>query len=152
MGALTRAHEPSFAVIRALRDGRDVLIVVDRALDPDRLMAAYPSLVTLTLPIRDPDERGLCDDRESERLADLEDVVLDGPDSHDHIYAGRVTGHGARAVLLYAPASSGLVAALRARAAVVGRGTERIDIDLRPDPDWIEFRSMGGSARRAAPQ
>jgi hypothetical protein len=146
---MSGAHQPSFAVIRALRDGRDVLIVVDQALDADRLAAVFPLLLTLTLPINDPDDRGLCDDLESERLADLEDLLLAEWESCDHVYAGRVTGHGVRSVLLYTPASSGLAAALRARAATIGDGAKRIQVKQRLDPGWSEYRSMAGGAGSA---
>lgn len=145
-------HRPRFAVIRAQQEGHDVLIVADLALDADRLMARYPGLVSVSLPMRNPDAKGLCDDVESERLADLEDALLDGLGSHDHCYTGRVTGHGVRAILLYVPESSGLVEALSTRAVALSSRAERIDVEHRADPHWSEFRSMSGGAGRSVPQ
>jgi len=132
--------------MRARQEGRDVLIVVDLALDADRLMARYPSLVSVTLPIRNPDTRGLCDNVESERLADIEDALLEGLKAYDHRYAGRVTGHSVRVIHLYAPASNSLVEALHSRAVTLSTDADGIDVEQELDAHWDQFRAMSGGA------
>ena len=94
-------NDGTFSVIQAKRDGRDAIIVLDTALDPEKLSGSFPWLVTITLPIRRPNRFGLCDDIESERLGDIEDRLLAALDEDAYRYLGRITWNGEREVLIY---------------------------------------------------
>ena len=130
-----------FSVLQARRGGRDAIILVDTALDPSRLAARFPYLLTLTLPIRNANPRGLCDDAESERLSDLEDGLLAALDPAAYRYAGRITWNGVREVLVYvsdAEASARRLAAAAATAAP----DEAVEVSVEREPGWETYRKI----------
>lgn len=133
----------SFSVIQARRGGRDAVILVDTALEPRRLAEPYPYLLTMTLPIRKPNARGLCDEQESERLSDMEDDVLEVLDPSEHRYIGRITWNGVREVLLYVADPEGPARRLAAQAAEA-RPEEAIEVSVEPDPSWKVYRKLAG--------
>lgn len=133
------ADDGTFSVIQAKRGGRDAIIVVDAALDPEALSDAFPWLVTITMPIRRPNRFGLCDDHESERLGDVEDRLLSLLEMDAYRYVGRITSNGAREVLIYASDPRDILNRLRTEAT---RSKEMIDLSEEREPDWDTFRAL----------
>jgi hypothetical protein len=125
----------SYRVLRAKRRGRDAVIVIDASLEPDE-SAAYPWLVTLTLPIARVNEYGLCDDVESAHLGDIEDRLLSAIDEQDYRYAGRITAEGRREVLLYVADPDAAMDRLRREARAIG---QPISLGKEHEPDWDTY-------------
>lgn len=133
------AEDGTFSVIQAKRGGRDAIIVVDGALDPQQWSASFPWLVTTRMPIRQPNRHGLCDDHESERLGDVEDRLLNMLESDAYHYAGRITWNGTREVLIYASEPDETASRLRAAAASMNLAAE---VTTEHEPDWSTFRML----------
>jgi hypothetical protein len=131
----------TFSVIRAKRAGRDAIIVVDTALDADRLAVAFPSLVEMTLPIRRPNRFGLCDDVESERLGDVEDRVLGVLRDDEYRYVGRVTWNGSRDILIYVRDPESVVTKLQAEAERI-RPAQAVRFEKKLDATWEAYRAL----------
>lgn len=127
-----------YQVIQAERNGQPFFIVIDAALDPARDAPCFPWLLTVSLPIRDPDSSGLCDQPESERLDEVEDRLLDSLEDVEHRYVGHVTGNGRREVLVYVSDREEVKAKLKEAAALLG---EPLEFTEECDPEW-EFYSQ----------
>jgi Family of unknown function (DUF695) len=127
----------NFAVLRAERDRKPALIVVDQGLDPERDSRRYPSLLTIRLPIRLPGTDGLCTQEESERLNQVEDSLLEALDPNDFRYVGHVTWNGSRDILIYVRDPHASVSKLHAPAGRLGLAP--IEIAEQEDPDWEEY-------------
>lgn len=132
-------NDGTFSVIRARRDGRDAIIVLDTALDRGRLLQSFPWLVTIALPIRRPNRFGLCDDVESARLGDIEDGLLAALDEEAYRYAGRITWNGKREVLIYAADADDALQRLRALATKLN---EMVELSKEHEADWDTYRRL----------
>ncbi len=128
----------AFRVMQAKRDGLPAVIIFDAGLDPDLEQAAYPWLLTISIPIINPTPQGLCDPAEGARLDEVEDTLLDQLALEDYRYVGRVTWNGSRDVLIYVAEPEEILRSFEAefeRAAA-----ETISIARRYDPTWEEYR------------
>ena len=133
----------NFSVVQARRRGRDAVILIDTALDAARLAPRYPYLLTVTLPIRHANAQGLCDDRESERLSDLEDALLAPVDRSDYRYVGRVTWNGVREVLLHVADPERCARRLASEAFELDP-EEEIEVSVEAEPSWATYRKIVG--------
>jgi hypothetical protein len=126
----------TFSVIHAKRGGRDAIVVIDGGLDAEELSDRFPWLLTITLPIAAPNERGLCDDVESERLSDVEDGLLAALDRDAYAYVGRITWSGRREVLVYVADPAGASARIGGQAR---RVNQPVELDADHEPDWETY-------------
>lgn len=134
---LTNGGRDKFAVLRAERDRKPALIVVDQGLDPDRDSRKYPWLLTIRLPIRRPGTDGLCSQGESERLNQVEDSLLAALDPKEFRYVGHVTWNGSRDILIYLRDPHASLSKLHAQAARLRLAD--LEIEEQEDPDWEEY-------------
>lgn len=137
MSQNTTPEEESFSVIEASSDGLPAIIVVNEALRPETERARYPWLVTITLPLDEPNEMGLCDERESERLGEIEDRLLEHLKPQGYRYFYRITWNGFRDVLLYvADAEDALK---RLTQGLKEAEEPAVTLERTHDPDWHEY-------------
>ena len=135
MSLNTAPEEESFSVLEASRDGLPAVVVVNESLKPETERERYPWLVTITLPIEEPNEMGLCDEAESERLGEIEDRLLENLKPQDYRYLGRITWNGFRDVLLYVADADDA----RGRLTQGLEEAPAVTLQRTHDPDWHEY-------------
>jgi Family of unknown function (DUF695) len=133
-------QEGNFSLIQATWEGLPALILIDAGLNPDREEQGYPWLIKISLRIANPNELGLCDEAESERLNNLEDRLLQGLDRSDYRYVGHITYNGRREILIYVANPEKVLRAIEKQFQVVGES--QIEITKVHDPHWQEFRKF----------
>jgi hypothetical protein len=131
----------TFSVMRVRREGRDGIVVVDTALSGTPQTDLFPHLVRVALPIRRANHLGLCDEVESERLADVEDRLLGRLDESAYRYAGRVTWNGTREVLLYVANPTAVLARLHATAREL-QPEQSVELSTELEPSWDTYMSL----------
>src|SRR5689334_15513911 len=124
----------NFQLIQAQRFGQPVVILVDMALDPERDGAAFPWLLTVRIPMRNPNAAGLCDQAESSRLDQVEDQLLSSLNDEDYRFLGHVTGNGRREILLYVRDPDAIIPKLNETLVRIGETSGELSKNY--DPKW----------------
>jgi Family of unknown function (DUF695) len=137
-------EQATFNVFRAKRAGRDAIIVVDSALRPDDESGRFPWLVIVGLDIQNPNDAGLCDQRESDRLSDVEDRLLTALAPESYRYMGRMTWNETRDVFLYVAEPDEFMALLQAQMELKGEAIGEIRVESRHEPQWETYRRFVG--------
>jgi hypothetical protein len=132
--------QESFSVIQASRDGLPAIIVSNDALNPDAEQERYPWLVTISMPLSEPNKMGLCSEAESERLNDLQDLLLERLNPADYRYAARITWNGFRDTLIYTAKPDTILQLLEQQSERIGK--PEISLTKSHDPGWQEYRDL----------
>jgi hypothetical protein len=136
------SRQPQFAVIKAKKNGHDLIIVVDEALNQVGVSIGFPWCIVIQLSILRASSTGLCDDKESERLADVEDEINDALGNVDYYYAGRITGENKRQIFLYTREAEELNSAIAECVKKLRASGQGCQINPNFDPTWQAFRNL----------
>lgn len=136
------SEQNTFSVIKAKREGKSAIIVVDTALHKGAKPADFPWLLTITLPISHPDLQGLCDQAESDRLSDIEDQLLDQLDPYIYKYLGRSTWNLQRDVFIYVSDPDLIIETLQQQLSYIDLNDINISINQQHEPNWETYRQF----------
>lgn len=142
-------EEATFSVIHAKRNGRDSILIIDTALNPDRLCSSFSWLLIIALPIARPNDMGLCDKAESDRLSDIEDDLLNSLSTDQYCYMGRSTWNKIREVFIYVGDPDRVRHGIQEQVRNLAAKHFDITINQRYEPNWDTYRKIVGQAQES---
>ena len=131
----------TFSVLQGTRDGLPAIVVFDAGLSPDTDKGRFQWLITISIPIEEPNENGLCDSDESEALGELEDALLERVAPSDYRYVARITWNGTREILFYVADPDSVLQLIEGQYENLEEAPD-IQIGKDFDPEWEEYSEL----------
>jgi uncharacterized protein (TIGR01619 family) len=117
-------------------------ILVDMGIADEAPRAELSQLVTLRIPVLNPDEHGLPNEDEHETLDRMEDALEEGLAELDNEvdYVGRITMSGSRVMFYYAADPAEVEASLKAT--MESYAPYEFELQTDADPEWSRYFEM----------